>query len=250
MAAQAENLRDENSGAKAALKAELAAVKRQNEAAALKIKNSPLDAGTMDTYEGKIKFLDGLKKLNIPQDQAENAYQELSRQFGNGVRVGVDAEGKDVRIGLPVSTALAAVEAAGPDAALRPNWLVGSGRGSRAVDRVGKLMNEPTYVGSLQEAMQAQGIQYRPLTAKASDTEAAATARSALPKPTNARLFAGGDPGVDPLDASGAAVMNQVIQARAEKAKSMMTPAEIEESQKTGKLPFRIKRLLESQNER
>lgn len=249
--AAAENYRAANSDEKVALKTALAASKAQNEAAALKIKNSPLDAGTMDTYEGKKKFAEGLKALGITDSEViDDIHKSFSRGYGNGVLVGKSDKGEDVRIGLPVATALAAVEGAGKDWMLRPNWLMGSNRGGRALDRVKELMSEPSYVSSLQEAMQAQGIQYRPLTAKASDTEAPSTARSALPKPTNARLFAGGDPGVDPLDASGAAVMNQVIQARAEKARSMMTPAEIEEAQKTGKLPFRIKRLLESQNER
>ena len=54
----------------------------------------------------------------------------------------------------------------------------------------------------------------------------------------------------DALDMSGAAVMNQVIQSRAEKAKGMMTAEELETAKKTGKLPFRIKRMLESENER
>lgn len=249
--AAAENYRADNSDEKVALKTELAALKAQNEAAALKIKNSPLDAGTMDTYEGKKKFAEGLKALGITDSEViDNIHKSFSRGYGNGVLVGKSDKGEDVRIGLPVATSLEAVAGAGKDWMLRPNWFIGSNRGGRALDRVKELVSEPSYVSSLQEAIQAQGIQYRPLTAKASDTEAPATARSALPKPTNARLFAGGDPGVDPLDASGAALMNQVIQARAEKAKSTMTPAEIEEAQKTGKLPFRIKQLLESQNER
>lgn len=236
--AAADHYRNENSSTTATLKAQLAASKAEKAAAELLIKNSPLDAGTVNSYEGKVKFMEGLKKLGVSGDQADSVYKEFASQFGNGVRVGVGADGEDVRIGLPVSTALAAVEAAGPDATLRPNWLIGSGRGNRAVDRVGKLMAEPTYVTSLQEALQAQGIQYRPLSGKGGDVSVSAktSIRSAIPNPS------------DDME-SGAALVNQAAQARLEKAKSMMTPEEIELA-KTGKLPFRIKQFLEEANQR
>lgn len=221
--AAAEHYRNETSSATTSLKAQLASAKSQNAAADLLIKNSPLDAGTMDTYEGKMKFLEGLKKLGIPDDEAKSVYQSFSTRFGNGVKVGErDGESgkrEDVRIGLPVSTALAAVEGASPDSKLRPNWLIGSGRGDRAVSEVNRLMGERTYVDSLQAALQAQGIRYRPLT-------------------TTAPKVAVAD---DPYSPD---VLTSVIQARKEKAMGMMSPSELETSRQTGRLPSRIRDML------
>lgn len=242
--AAAEHYRNESSDATASLKAQLAASKAEKAAAELLIKNSPLDANTMNTYEGKMKFLEGLKKLNIPEDEAASAYESLSGKFANGVRVGVNDKGEDVRIGLPVSTAIAAVEAAGKDSKLRPNWLMGSGRGDRTITQVERLMAEPSYVESLQQALQAQGIQYRALNKPegavtvSAKTNSRTTGRSIFPQ------------NLDHPDYPGGAIMDQVIAARAERAKGMMTKDESEQYQKTGKIPFRIKRFLEEGNER
>lgn len=238
--AAAEHYRAESSSSTASLKAALAASKAEKAAAELLIKNSPMDAGTMNTYEGKTKFMEGLKKLGIPADEAESAYRTLADTYGNGVRVGVNDKGEDIRIGLPVSTALSAVEAAGMDSALRPNWLVGSGRGDRTIKKVESLMREPTYVESLQQALQAQGIQYRALRnaeenpAVSIKSNSRTSARSVIPKPS------------DSMDDSGSAVISSVMEARKAKAMSMLTPEELSIAQKTGKVPFRVKRLLET----
>lgn len=236
---QAELLRDEGSGARAALKAELAASKAENAAAALKIKNGPLDAGDLGTTEGKAKFVEGLKQRGIEKDEANSILQEFASRYSNGLLVGYkDAEGKEpIRIPVPVSYALSAVEAAGSDSKMRPNRLIGSGRGDRAVNRLNDLMAEPTNIDQLQEALQARGIQYRPLQTK----ESPVSGRVSLPKP----IRLGAEDGAD--------LISQTVTARAERnasAESMMTPAEIAESRKTGKVPFRIKRILEAANER
>ena len=232
--------RTASSSATAALKTELAATKAAAGAAELKIKNSPLDAGTMDTYAGQKAFEAELEKLGLPAAQANSVRQQYTKQFGNGVLVGYDDSGKEVRIGLPVSTALAGVRGTEDDW-IRANWAGNSFRGENAVKRVKEMLGEKSYVDSLQEAMQAQGIQYRPLqlAAEKSAGAPAPTRRSILPKPTSEE------------DYSGGALVQQAVQARADKkskAESMMTQAEIDLARKTGQIPFRVKRLLESDN--
>ena len=238
--ASADRDRAASSSATAALKAELAATKAAAGAAELKIKNSPLDAGTMDTYAGQKAFEAELEKLGLPAAQANSVRQQYTKQFGNGVLVGYDDSGKEVRIGLPVSTALAGVRGTEDDW-IRANWAGNSFRGENAVKRVKEMLGEKSYVDSLQEAMQAQGIQYRPLqlAAEKSAGAPAPTRRSILPKPTPEE------------DYSGGALVQQAVQARADKkskAESMMTQAEIDLARKTGQIPFRVKRLLESDN--
>lgn len=247
--AQAEHLREDSSGAKATLKAELAASKAENAAAALKLKNGPLDFGDLGSTEGKNKFVEGLKQRGVANDEADDIYKAFATQFSGGLLAGYQdtPQGqKPIRVPVPVSYALSAVEAAGADSRFRPNWLIGSNRGGRSVEQLKKLMEDPTYVDQLQEAMQVRGIQYRPLQGKSSgnaNVAESASSRSSIPKPS--LPFS-----EDALDMSGAAVMNQVIQSRVEKAKGMMTAEEIETSKKTGKLPFRIKQMLESENGR
>jgi hypothetical protein len=222
------------------LKAELAATKAATGAAELKIKNSPLDAGTMDTYAGQKAFEAELEKLGLPKAQADSVRQQYTKQFGNGVLVGYDDSGKEVRIGLPVSTALAGVRGTEDDW-IRANWLGNSFRGENAVKRVKEMLGEKAYVDSLQEAMQAQGIQYRPL-------QIAAEKAAGNPAPTRRSILP--NPGMG-ADYSGESLVQQVVQARADKrakAESMMTPTEIEQAKKTGKIPFRVKQFLESDN--
>jgi hypothetical protein len=246
--AQANNLnaaatreRSEGSATTAALKAELAAAKAQKGAAELLIKNSPLDAGTMDTYEGKKKFADGLKSLGITDPEVvDSIHQSFSKDYGNGVLVGKSEKGDDVRIGLPVATALAAVEGAKTDWMARPNWLVGSGRGGRASERVKALMSEPSYIDSLQKAMQAQGIQYRALNTEDESPVGRVSTnsrRSVFPQPT-------GDD-----DFSGSSITQQAIAARLQKAKELMTPQEIEAA-KSGRISPRVMKILQGEDER
>lgn len=235
-AAQANNLnasatreRAESSASTTALKTALAESKAQKGAAELLIKNSPLDAGTMDTYAGQKAFEEGLGKLGLKPEQAKSVREQYAKQFANGVLVGHDDTGKEVRIGLPVSTALAGVRGSS-DNWYTPNFLGVSNQGSSAVRRIREMIGEPTYVGSLQEALQAQGIQYRPLT---TPTQEVPTARTlGIPKPTDVSM-------------NDAAITQQAIQARAAKAKSQMTPEEINLARTTGRLPDRIKKMLE-----
>ena len=250
--AAAEHYRNESSSSTAALKAQLAASNAEKKAAELLIKNGPLDGGTFGNYAGGKNLREGLKSMGVSEEEAESIYNSLAAKYGNGILVGWKDPTKpktpdnEIRVGVPISTILEAAGAAKTDWGIRPNWLMGSGRGERTMEQLDKLIKSPHYMDVLQQSIQAQGRQYSPLNfsdedAPAVQTNSRTTARSIFSKPDNE---------LDNLDYPGGAVMNQVIQARAKKAKSMMTPAEIEESQKTGKLPFRIKQLLESQNER
>jgi hypothetical protein len=88
--------------------------------------------------------------------------------------------------------------------------------------------------------LQAQGIQYRALRnaeenpAVSIKSNSRTSARSVIPKPS------------DSMDDSGSAVISSVMEARKAKAMSMLTPEELSIAQKTGKVPFRVKRLLET----
>ena len=138
---------------------------------------------------------------------------------------------------------MAAVEGAKTDWMARPNWLVGSGRGGRASERVKALMSEPSYVDSLQKAMQAQGIQYRALNTEDESpvgrvsTNSRTSRRSVFPQPT-------GDD-----DFSGSSITQQAIAARIQKAKGMMTPQEIEAA-KSGRISPRVMQILQGEDER
>ena len=224
------------------LKLQLAATKAQQNAAELLIKNSPLDAGTMDTYAGQQAFEKALGDLGLHPAQANAVRQEYTKRFGNGVLVGYKDPTKpktkdnEVRIGLPVSTALAGVKGTEDDW-LRANWLGNSYRGANAVDKVLKLMDEPNYVDSLQQALQAQGLQYSPLRSGSDSSTAVSDLKSFLPR------------GRGELSAAGVGALTQVIEARANKVKEGMTPEEIKAAA-NGKLSPRIKKMLEVENER
>ena len=167
----------------------------------------------------------------------DDILKSFSKKYSSGILVGYeDAEGKKpVRIPVPVSYALAAVDAAGKDWSTRPNWLIGSNRGGRSVYKLDDLMADPTYRDQLQEAMQARGIQYRPLQSKKEGGAPVPKRRSVFPQED------GEDTGVISARAQ------QTINSRLEKVSGMLTDKEIEEA-KTGKLPFRIKQLLEERD--
>lgn len=237
---RAEAERASSSSETVSLKAQLAASKQQNAAAELKIKNSPLDAGTMDTYAGQQAFEKALGDLGLNQAQVNSVRQEYSKKYGNGVLVGYDEKGGEVRIGLPVSTALAAVKGSEDDW-VRANWMGNSYRGRNAAKQVERLMSEPAYVSSLQEAMQAQGMQYRPLQPGA----AAPVSVSATSRATQTARRSIIPSGVDPESSDNPAMAGVLAARLKERAKGMMTPREIEDA-KSGKISPRIKLLLET----
>jgi hypothetical protein len=244
--AAAEHYRSESSSSTATLKAQLSASKAEKAAAELLIKNSPMDAGHMGTHAGQKVFYDELNKMGLDSTQVRDIGNVISTKYANGIVIGKydhdDPAGKfkkgeDVRVGVPVSTLLAAVRGSNEKERFR-NFFGSSSQGDRVASKLEELLATPTHIDSMQEALQAQGIQYRPLSGKGGDVSVSAktSIRSAIPNPS------------DDME-SGAALVNQAAQARLEKAKSMMTPEEIELA-KTGKLPFRIKRFLEEANQR
>ena len=215
------NARSAGSSATAALKAELAASKAQNGAADLLIKNSPLDAGTMDTYAGQKAFEEGLSKLGLKPEQVKSIRESYAKEFKNGVLVGYDENNEEVRIGLPVSTALAGARDSA-DNWYTPNFLNVSNQGKSAVKNLKEQIGSPTYVNSLQQALQAQGVRYRPLN-----------------QPANTQ-FTKQSPSAD-----GAALVNSAIESRKAKAAAAMTPEELQIARTTGVVPSRVKRILE-----
>ena len=231
--AAAENYRSESSSATASLKAQLAASKAEKAAAEELIKNSPLDAGTMDTGAGQKAFEAELGKLDLPKAQLDNIRKEYVKQFSNGITL-TTKDGAKVNVPLPVSTALAAVKGSEDDW-IRANWASNSYRGVNAAKKLKELIADPTYVDNLSAAMQAQGIQYRPLQSKEEGGASVPKRRSIFPQED------GEDTGVISAKAQ------QTINSRLEKVRGMMTAKEIEEA-KTGKLPFRIKQLLEERD--
>lgn len=231
--AAADHYRSESSSATASLKAQLAASKAEKAAAEELIKNSPLDAGTMDTGAGQKAFEAELGKLGLPKAQLDNIRKEYVKQFSNGI-VLTTKDGSKINVPLPVSTALAAVKGTEDDW-IRANWAGNSYRGVNAAKKLKELIADPVYVDNVSAAMQAQGIQYRPLQSKEEGDASVPKRRSIFPQEDSE------DTGVISARAQ------QTINSRLEKVRGMMTAKEIEEA-KTGKLPFRIKRLLEERD--
>lgn len=233
ISAQTERVNSESSSATASLKAQLAASKAEKAAAEELIKNSPLDAGTMDTGAGQKAFEAELGKLGLPKAQLDSIRKEYVKQFSNGITL-TTKDGAKVNVPLPVSTALAAVKGTEDDW-IRANWAGNSYRGVNAAKKLKELIADPTYVDTVSAAMQAQGIQYRPLQAKEEGGASVPKRRSIFPQED------GEDTGVISAKAQ------ETINSRLEKVRGMMTAKEIEEAKK-GKLPFRIKQLLEERD--
>jgi len=223
--ALASNARSAGSSATSTLKKELAASKAQNAAADLLIKNSPLDAGTMDTYAGQKAFEEGLSKLGLKPEQVKSIRESYAKEFKNGVLVGYDEKNEEVRIGLPVSTALAGARDSA-DNWYTPNFLNVSNQGKSAVKNLKEQIGSPTYVNSLQQALQAQGMRYRPLN-----------------QPANTQ-FTKQSPSAD-----GAALVNRAIESRKAKAAANMTPEELQIARTTGVVPYRVQRILLEEDE-
>ncbi len=223
------------------------------------VKGTNFSSGMLDTKEGRDAFFKGLKEFNLSPKQLDDVLQNFNDLAATGV-VGKDKEGKTVRMPLPVEAALQAVGRSTDPTYYLP--LV-SMRGNNAVDHYKKYLgdNVETLVREYNAIEQARNnLVYPSLVsditrgAKADKVLEAARSGTEIPLPsvpdratTRRSIFQGVTPAQD--SAEGGALVRQAIQARAEKAKSMMTPQEIEEA-KTGKIPFRIKKFLEEGNAR
>lgn len=109
-AQQAQNTADQQTAAKATARA-AAARKQQDDAFELLQKNAGMSSGTLDTEEGKKAFVDGLKARNVSQNQASDILYNLNKYFSDGgIVVDKDAQGNPVKMPIPVSDALKAVE--------------------------------------------------------------------------------------------------------------------------------------------
>lgn len=64
---------------------------------------------------------------------------------------------------------------------IRANWAGNSYRGVNAAKKLKELIADPTYVDTVSAAMQAQGIQYRPLQSK-EEGDAVPKRRSIFPQ--------------------------------------------------------------------
>lgn len=88
------------------------------------VKNSPLDKGTIDTAEGKKALFEGLKNLGLNDSQKSDILFNLNKYYSQGVAVGTDSKGKPIRLPLPVSVVLDAVQGSteNPIASIVPGW--------------------------------------------------------------------------------------------------------------------------------
>lgn len=69
-----------------------------------------MSSGTLDTEEGQKAFREGLKGMNISEQQASDIFYNLNESFGKGgIEVGKDKDGKPILMPIPVSDALKAV---------------------------------------------------------------------------------------------------------------------------------------------
>lgn len=127
------------------------------------IQNSPLDAGTMDTYAGRKKFDEAIKDLNLKPVQRESLYKSLSE--GGRMQVGVDDKGMPITIGTPVSLAVTAARASS-DNWYTQNWLGHSNTGENALQAYKNLIKQPDIIKSMQAGMQAQNGQMAPAISK------------------------------------------------------------------------------------
>lgn len=217
--AAASRERSEGSSATAALKAELAAAKAQKGAAELFLKNGPYDGGHLGNVEGQKTFYDALGKMGLDPTQVEDIGQVISSKYFGGA---VMKNGE--KIPVPVSAALQAVRAAHEKERFR-NFFGSTSQGDRVDTKLQEILADPTFNDDIRASLQAQGIQYRPLT-------------------QSAQSNSGYAPTVE-----GASLVQKTINDRIAKAQKMMTPAELKTAQTTGVVPSRVQRILLDEDE-
>lgn len=91
-------------GAKGSAEAKAKAIERLKE-------DMGVSSGFMGTEEGQQAFMKGLQARGLPQRQIEDILYNHSKYFSNGgVVVGKDKDGNEIRMPIPVSDALSAVD--------------------------------------------------------------------------------------------------------------------------------------------
>jgi hypothetical protein len=93
------------------------------------------DKGTFSSYEGQQAFRKALKDEGVKGDQFDDVIEVFSKKFKGGATIGKDANGKDVKIDLPIGVMMQAVgESSGNFAeGIVPNW---SRRGDDAANKL------------------------------------------------------------------------------------------------------------------
>jgi hypothetical protein len=112
------------------------------------IKNTPLDQGSIDTTEGKKALYAGLKTIGVSDKAQSDILYNLDKYYKEGVTVGTDKQGNPIRVPLPVSVVLDAVQGSS-DNPLAFGW-------SRRGDDVANLLDKRFGIDS--DGKQVEGV--------------------------------------------------------------------------------------------